>query len=124
MLFAVILSGCFFGFGTGEVSGTVLVDHAPMGGFEITFFSTNNQKLIVRGIVEEDGTFRLARGRGKMEIPTGEYRVTFMPIAIGETTPAPKIQLPKKYTNVEHAVITKTVHSGKNEFTIEIETGP
>jgi len=93
-----------------------------MGGFEITFSSTSGKDLIIRGIVEESGSFRLARGRGKLEIPTGEYRVTLAPIAIGETTPAPKIQLPEKYTNTDHAVITKTVRSGNNEFTIEIET--
>lgn len=122
-LIAAILSGCFFGFGTGLVNGTILVDGSPMGGFEVTFSSTKNKDLVIRGVAIEDGTFRLTRGRGKLNIPTGEYRVSLSPIAIGEKTPAPKIALPQKYTDTNQAVITKTIRTGKNEIKIEVETG-
>ncbi len=113
------LIGCGFFGGTGQVSGQVIVNGEPQGGFEVTFTSTDH-KNVFHGIVEEDGTFLLRQGREKATVPTGDYKITLAPIALSESVPAiDEDILPAEYTTVEQAKLTETVQRGSNYFLLD-----
>lgn len=113
------LTGCGFFGGTGQVSGQVIVNGEPRGGFEVTFTSADH-KNVFHGIVEEDGTFLLRRGRERATVPTGDYKITLAPIALSESVPAMDEDIiPAEYTTVERAKLTETVQKGSNYFLLD-----
>ena len=116
----VLLEGCSGWTQVGQVEGTVLIDGQPAPGFEITWTAVNNPEIVARGVVAEEGKFRLYRTRGNWDVPVGEYWVTLEPVAVGETIPASKIELPEAYRNPTQATVKQSVQPGPNELTLEI----
>lgn len=122
MVVLILVGGCGMMTGSGEVTGVVEVDGEPAPGFQITFTSTRDPDLVIRGLVGEEGKFRLSRGRGKLQVPAGEYVVTLAPSAVGEQVPKSKISLPQKYRDVSQAGLIQTVKRGENHMMIGISS--
>ena len=114
----LLLTGCGWFSSTGQVTGQVLVNGQPQGGFEVTFTSTT-QKGVFHGVAQEGGKFDLRQGRQMADIPTGDYKITITPIAISESQPAIDVELPPQYTEVDQASIIQTVAPGPNQITLE-----
>jgi len=114
------LVGCYGG-NVGQVEGRVLIDGEPQGGFEVNFSSVADGSGAM-GTSMQDGVYRLRRGRGKNEIPVGEYKVTVKPSPFADGIPLPKVSLPKMYTETDQAVLVMKVEPGRNEIDLAIDT--
>ncbi|WP_437205954.1 hypothetical protein [Planctomicrobium sp. SH664] len=114
----VLLSGCSRQ--ASRVDGVLLINGKPANGYEVTFTPVK-AGLPARGTTIEEGKFILTRGRLKIDLPVGEYKVTITPIA-QERIPAPTLSLPARYTDVDQSTLTKTITPSTKSITIDIET--
>jgi len=117
---AILTVGCS-GQGNGTVTGAVLVDGQPHGGFDVEFVSVKDGSSAL-GASQKDGTYELFRGRGEKLIPAGEYKVTINPTGFVEGVPMPKVKLPPTYTDANQTVIIKTIQPGENKIDVELNT--
>lgn len=74
------------------------------------------------GTSMQDGVYRLKLGRGKTEIPIGEYRVTVKPSPFVDGIPLPKTSLSKVYTEPDQAILVMKVEPGRNNIDLDIDT--
>jgi len=117
-IFAGLLVGCG-GPATGTVTGRVLIDGAAQGGFEVTFTSQTDGSGAM-GSSQQDGQYQLFVGRGKTQIPAGNYKVTVAPTPFVEGIPLPKVKLPATVTDLDQTVLIKTVKGGENVIDLEV----
>jgi hypothetical protein len=106
---------------TGTVEGTVAVDGKALGGFEVTFTSQADGSTAL-GYAKADGRYQLFRGRGKREIPVGEYKVTVQPTDVVDFVSRPNVRLPATYTNSSNTVLIESVGPGANVIDFELES--
>ena len=74
VLFSVVLSMfCAIGCGNPRVSGKVtLPDGTPIGRGEVLM---QNDKLVAKGKIQKDGTYRMGTNKEFDGVPNGEYQV-------------------------------------------------
>ncbi len=119
-LLASVMLGCSLGFGSGEVTGVVLVDGTPSPGLEVRFTSVKNPENVAMGVSGEGGIFKLSKARGVTTVPGGKYKVTVEPIPLDEASPKPTVVLSDEFTDVNLATLIVTVVAGKNDMKIEV----
>ncbi len=120
-LFAILaLCGCSSS-SIGSVSGTVLVNGQPTGGFDIRYYAVSNGLMAVGG-AQADGKYQLVFGRGDRSLPIGEYKVTVTPTADIEGVPMPKVKLSKDLFDASTTPLTKTVGPGENVIDLDLTT--
>ncbi len=122
LLFTLVLCGCG-GDNVGTVKGRVLLDGEPTGGFEVHFTSTGDGSTALGG-AKNGGEFELFRGRGKREIPAGEYKVSLIPTDLIEGVPLPSKKIAEELKKAETTPIVKTVNGGGNVIDIEVTSVP
>jgi len=118
-LFLLPLAGCSGG-NTGAVHGTVTVDGVPTDGLELQFVHEVGSEGSMYGFTHEGGQYHLIRGRGKRQVPIGEYRVT---MSVQEQNPnrqGGKLRLGPEYTQLDQTELTATVTSGDNEINFDL----
>ena len=80
-------------FGTAKVTGTVLVDGAPLEGINVSFALVSGDGMSAGGLTDSNGKFTLTSGGapvGSGAVP-GEYNVTFFKAEYdAPPTPPPK----------------------------------
>ena len=106
---------------TGTVEGTVEVDGKPLGGFQVTFTSQADGSTAL-GYAKADGRYQVFRGRGKREIPVGEYKVTVQPTDVVDFVSRPNVRLPTTYTDSSNTILIKSVEPGANVIDFELES--
>lgn len=106
---------------TGTVEGTVAVDGKPLGGFQVTFTSQADGSTAL-GYAKSDGRYQIFRGRGKREIPVGEYKVTVQPTDVVDFVARPNVRLPSTYTDSSTTVLIESVEPGDNVIDFELES--
>jgi hypothetical protein len=116
----VMLSGCDKG--TGEVSGTVTYNGAPLPGGIVTFIAENGRVEPAR--IGEDGSYKVTN------VPVGPVRITV-------TTPAPLqfpgrepqellgkyVAIPKRYGEAEDSGFTFEVKKGSQRYDLPLSDG-
>ncbi len=117
VLLVIVTSGCG-GQQMATVSGQMLVNGAPMGGFNITFHSVETG-LTAFGAAGADGHYHLYQARSK-EFPPGDYKVTIVPTAEIEGVSMPKVKIPNELTSASTTTLVKTVDPGANVIDLEI----
>lgn len=120
LAFAAAL-GCGPAANTGAVDGVISIDGKPMGGFEVSFTSTADG-VTARGYAKQNGEFELFIGRGRRQIPVGQYKVTVTPSPFVEGVPEPKVKLPSTYSNVESTPLLQDIEAGENHLAIDVVT--
>jgi hypothetical protein len=122
---AFSLAGCG-GVKLHPVEGIITyADGTPMpGGGYITFTPVDEDlKFSARGIIQEDGTFKMGTHKEGDGVPEGTYRVAIVPTPPRSQRNAPPDWPPiaKKYSNHEESGLEYTVTPGVKEckFTVE-----
>jgi len=118
-------AGCG-GAATYSVEGKVAYKNGtPMlGGGQVLFEPVDkNSKISARGIIQEDGSFRMGTFGDADGVPEGTYRVAIQPAPPRNINRPPPGWPPihKKYMNYAKSNLEYTVKSGTNEFNIEVE---
>lgn len=119
------LVGCG-GLKTNPVEGVITYqDGTPMpGGGQITFTPVDpDVKISARGIIKEDGTYKMGTESLADGVLEGTYRVAIVP------TPPKNLNRPppgwpplnKKYTNPQKSGLETTVTRGRNTYDITVE---
>lgn len=116
LMTAILSCGC--GPQSGTVTGRVLVNGAPMGGFEIRFHSVTDGSAAF-GSAGAEGRYQLVQAR-TMEIATGDYKVTIVPSSEIEGAPLPKVKIPQELASASTTTLVKTVGPGANVIDLEI----
>lgn len=122
---AIAAMTCFLGCNqesTGTVTGRILIDGEPTGGFEIHYVSQSDGTVGI-GYAQADGSYRIYRGRGSQELRPGEYKVTVIPTPDVDGVPQPKVRFPKSYTDQGQSEIVKSVGPRANVIDIELNSG-
>src|SRR5205807_6517596 len=100
-------------------------DGTPMaGGGQITFTPVDPEvKVSARGIIKEDGTFKMGTYGDTDGVPEGVYRVAIVPTPprSQRNAPAGWPPLDAKYANHETSGLEYTVTPGKKDFNITVE---
>ncbi len=104
----------------GTVSGTVLVDGEPTGGFEVVFVSPEGLEYTALAI--KGGTYRVIGGRTSPDIPAGSYRVTVTPSSLVDDVPRPKMKLSEDYFDSARTPIIVEVNRGKNDIPLPLSS--
>ncbi|MBA4032357.1 MAG: hypothetical protein C0478_15915 [Planctomyces sp.] len=115
-LFLLLASGCSQPVGT--IEGSVTIDGEPAGGMAVTFKSTDDN-FEGFGMTDEQGRFRIFRGRGKQDFLPGNYKVAIGVMETeGDSTRRKKI--PEEISDINQTTLVKTVQSGLNDISIEL----
>jgi hypothetical protein len=115
-LFLLLASGCSQPLGT--IEGSVTIDGEPASGMAVTFKSTDDN-FEGFGMTDEQGRFRIFRGRGKQDFFPGNYKVAIGVMETeGDSTRRKKI--PEEVSDINQTTLVKTVQSGRNDISIEL----
>lgn len=115
-LSVLLASGCSQPMGT--IEGSVTIDGEPVSGMVVTFKSTDDN-LEGFGMTDEQGRYRIFRGRGKQDFLPGNYKVA---IGVGETEgeSAPRKKIPEEISDINQTTLLKTVQAGRNDIKIDL----
>jgi hypothetical protein len=132
--FSFLLTGCG-GSGSGTVEGKVTFDGQPVGGGRVTFRSADGKSTVVAKIAA-DGAYRA------LDVPCEAMKVTVTPLdkferirmqrgtkgknsGISESQAESlesSTKIPEKYQDPDASGLALTVHSGTNNFPIELSS--
>ncbi len=105
----------------GTVRGKVLVDQNPTAGFEVRFYSVEDGSMAI-GSSNIDGTYLIARARGDLNIPVGEYKVVIIPSGDIEGIPMPTVRISPEFLEASTSPLIKTIKNGENNIDLEVTT--
>ena len=122
---ATVLAGCG-GVKTYPVKGTISYpDGTPItcGGMIMFTSADPEKKGSSRGIIKEDGTFRMGTFDQTDGVPEGTYKVSLVPTPLRNPNKPPPGWPPIhiKYTHYEKSGLEYTVTRGKNEWDVVVE---
>lgn len=106
---------------TGRVQGQVQLKGQPLSSGVVSFYAPASGSAATTD-VSSDGTFELST-----PLPTGAYRVSFLPPPPPETgdpsakAPPPSVEIPQEYQTESTTPVEVTVESGVNKFSLAIE---
>lgn len=112
---------CGCGAKTGTIKGKATVDGKPAIGAMVEFSAGENKSAVA--VVGDDGAYEAK------DVPLGPVKVCLrggqpMPYIGGgpkpKDAPPPPASIPKRYTRLDTSGLTLTVHSGSNDFNIEM----
>lgn len=111
---------------TGNVSGVVTYNGAPLSDVMVTFVPSNGRPA--SGPTDAAGKYTLSTFGTDDGAVLGEHKITItsaqadipMPGTPEEAQAAPKAPFPQSYMSVETSTLTATVESGSNEINLEL----
>ncbi|ADG68855.1 hypothetical protein Plim_3033 [Planctopirus limnophila DSM 3776] len=115
-LFLWFASGCSQPVGT--IEGSVTINGEPAKGMAVTFKSTDDN-FEGFGMTDEQGRFRIFRGRGKQDFLPGNYKVAIGVMETeGDSNRGKKI--PEEVSDINQTTLVKTVQAGRNDIKIDL----
>jgi hypothetical protein len=121
------LAGC--GPGTGDISGTIRYNGAPLPGGRITFISEENRSSPMSAPIREDGTYTVnacPRGPARITVqtfPAGTSGKGRSGLGAGRgTTRGPRQPvIPERYSDPGKTDLAHTVTRGRQNLDIELK---